>query len=147
MASRLDRDRPAALKIVSKGERAFEITVVAFDYFSEFSILCGLLASFGFDIQAGNVHTSSDEETPPGRGPLARPKRPASRTIVDVFQASLVPGEEFDVERRQRLEEALVALVRLLDQEKFNEARDQVNRHLIAYLSKAKVPEGGFFRR
>lgn len=143
MASRLDRDRPAALKIVSKGERAFEITVVAFDYFSEFSILCGLLASFGFDIQAGNVHTSSDEEPAPGRGPLARPKRPTSRTIVDVFQASLVPGEEFDAGRRQRLEEALVALVRLLDQDKFNEARDQVNRHLIAYLSKAKVPEGG----
>jgi len=143
MASRLDRDRPADLKIVSRGERKFEITVVAFDYFSEFSILCGLLASFGFDIQAGNVHTSSDEEPAPGRGPLARPKGPAPRTIVDVFQASLVPGEEFDAERRQRLEEALVLLVRLLDQERFNEARDQVNRHLIAYLSKAKVPEGG----
>lgn len=146
MAARLDRDRPAALKITPKGDRAFEITVVAFDYFSEFSILCGLLASFGLDIQAGNVHTFSDEEAPPARGGFARPKRPAARKIVDVFQTALVSGEQFDAERRQRLEEALVSLVRLLEQGEFNEARDQVNRHLIAYLSKAKVPEGGLLQ-
>lgn len=143
MASCLDRDRPAALKIVPKVGREFEITVVAFDYFSEFSILCGLLAFFGLDIQAGNVHTFSDEETSPARSGFAGPKRPTPRTIVDVFQTSLVEGERFDAERRQRLEEALVSLVRLLDQDKFHEARDQVNRHLIAHLSKAKVSEGG----
>jgi glutamate-ammonia-ligase adenylyltransferase len=146
MASCLDRDRPAALKIVSKNDRDFEITIVAFDYFSEVSILCGLLASFGLDIQAGNVHTFSDEEAEPALGNFARPKRTVPRKIVDVFQTSLVPGEAFDAERRQRLEEALVSLVRLLKQDKFNEARDQVNRHLIAYLSKAKVPEGGLLQ-
>ena len=146
MAAGLDRERPAALKIVSKGDRAFEITVVAFDYFSEFSILCGLLASFGLDIQAGNVHTFSDAQTEPARKSPARPDRPAPRKIVDVFQTSLVTGELFDAERQRRLEEALVALVRLLAQGRFNEARDRVNRHLIAYLSKAKAPEGGLLQ-
>ncbi len=146
MASRLDRDRPATLKIVSRRDRAYEITVVAFDYFSEFSILCGLLASFGLDIQAGNVHTFSDEEAPPARGGLAGPKRPAGRKIVDVFQTALVPGEQFDAERQQRLEEALVSLVRLLEQGRFNEARDRVNRHLIAHLSKAEVAEGALLQ-
>ncbi len=146
MASHLTRDRPAALKIVSKGKRAFEITVVAFDYFSEFSILCGLLAPFGLDIQAGNVHTFSDEEAPAARSGLTGATRRGARKIVDVFQTALVPGEPFDAERMERLEEALVALVRLLEQERFNEARDQVNRHLIAYLSKAKVSEGGLLQ-
>lgn len=143
IASRLDRDRPAALKIIPKGGRRFEITVVAFDYFSEFSILCGLLASFGFDIEAGNIHTFSDEAGAPPRGD---PVQRTPRKIVDVFQTSLAEGETFDADRPQRLEEALVSLVRLLEQGRFNEARDQVNRRLIAYLSKAIASEGGLLQ-
>jgi len=146
MASRLDHERPAALKIIPRRNQAFEITVVAFDYFSEFSILCGLLASFGFDIQAGNVHTFSDEEAAPLQEGRVRPKRPAFRKIVDVFQTSQGLEASFDAGRLQRLEEALLSLIRLLEQGRFNEARDQVNRHLIAYLSKAEIPDGGLLQ-
>src|SRR6266540_1947240 len=46
----------------------YDVAVVAFDYFAEFSILCGLLAAHRLSIESGHVHTF---------GP--------ARKIVDVF--------------------------------------------------------------
>ncbi|MBI3804011.1 MAG: hypothetical protein HY282_09655 [Nitrospirae bacterium] len=139
MAASLTPAVPGAVKIISKQTDTFEFTVVAFDYFSEFSILCGLIASFGLNIQAGNVHTFSDESR-------AGARRHARRKIVDVFEVSLTAGTRFDAEAQQRFSETLLALLRLLDQGEDTEARDQVNQRLVASLSQAMRPPGGLLQ-
>jgi glutamate-ammonia-ligase adenylyltransferase len=60
MSVDLNADHPVQLKITPRGKDRFAIVIVAFDYFSEFSILCGLLTSYDLDIQNGNSHTFSD---------------------------------------------------------------------------------------
>ncbi|HEY4485506.1 MAG TPA: hypothetical protein VI702_04160, partial [Nitrospiria bacterium] len=57
MSARLGRGHPVEVEIAPLGGPAFEIVVVARDYFSEFSILCGLISAFGLDIQSGNIYT------------------------------------------------------------------------------------------
>ncbi|HZR47796.1 MAG TPA: hypothetical protein VFA47_13885, partial [Candidatus Manganitrophaceae bacterium] len=133
MARRLDPAHPVALEIRPLEERKFQITVVAFDYFSEFSILCGLLSSFGLNIQAGDVHTFSDLE---GR----------RRKIVDVFQVERIVGEPFDDESRQRFEAALQELILLLHRGAFQQARTRVNRRLTEYLGKRKEGSRGLLQ-
>lgn len=140
MASCLTPDAPAAVRVISNDDRRFELTVVAFDYFSEFAILSGLIASFGLTIHAGNVHTFSDE------APAGERRRSAPRKIVDVFQLSLTEGGRFDAEAQRQFSETLLALVRLLDRGAHAEARNQVNQRLIASLSEAMRPPGGLLQ-
>ncbi len=161
LAACLDRDHPIALKIAPRGARAFRITVVGFDYFSEFSILCGLLTSFGLNIQSGHVHTFSDRKDAPPRPavPPHVPPRPglpsglsprkmvsvptgnhSQKVIVDVFEVVSVEGKRFDAERQHRFEKELVSLVHLLKEGRSGEARNRVNLHLIATLSRADLP-------
>jgi glutamate-ammonia-ligase adenylyltransferase len=120
----LDSEHPVRLKIVLRGLRRFEIIVVAFDYFSEFSILCGWLATFGFDIQTGNIYTFS------GR-------------ILDIFDVRLRPGEVFHASRKEQFVAELNALIRLLGDSRFQEARERLNRRLIEHLEKMKVKFSG----
>ncbi len=129
MARGLDPLHPVALRILPLGGRIFQATIVAFDYFSEFSILCGLLSSFGLNIQAGDVHTSSD---------LQDPRRGGRRRIVDVFQAELIEGALFDAEKQKAFSEALQELISLLHRGAFQEARTRVNHRLIQYFGKQK---------
>ena len=133
MALRLDPSNPVALEIRPLDGRRFQITVVAFDYFSEFSILCGLLSSFGLNIQAGDVHTFSDVQG--GR-----------RKIVDVFQVEGIEGETFDGEKQKRYETALRELIRLLHRGAFQEARTQVNRRLTESMGKRKEGARGLLQ-
>jgi glutamate-ammonia-ligase adenylyltransferase len=60
----LNSDHPVAT-IVSDGENGTIVwTVLAFDYASEFSVISGLLAAYGFSILSGNVFTYARTETP-----------------------------------------------------------------------------------
>jgi glutamate-ammonia-ligase adenylyltransferase len=161
MARRLDPLHPVALQIIPRGDRRFQMTVVAFDYFSEFSILCGLLSSFGLNIQAGDVHTFSDiqnrrRDFPPflpkaqnraaeRRGPTLA-ARETQRKIVDVFQVEPIEGERFDAPKQKTFEAALEELILLLHREAFQEARNQVNNRLIQYLGIQKEAAHGLLQ-
>lgn len=133
MARRLDPVHPVALGIRHLDQRRFQVTVVAFDYFSEFSILCGLLSSFGLNIQAGDVHTFSDVQT-------------QRRKIVDVFEVAPIEEETFDTAQQRRFEAALQELILLLHRGGFQEARTQVNRRLTEYLGKQKEAARGLLQ-
>jgi glutamate-ammonia-ligase adenylyltransferase len=126
MAARLGPEAPVALAIDRLGE-GLEITVVAYDLFAEFSILCGLLASFGLDIESGHAHTFDAEAGSPA-------------TIVDVFRVRhgrLTPA------RRREFEAELRAVVDLLREGDADGARDRVSRRLGEYLgSLPRRPRG-----
>ena len=119
MSRALDSLHPVQLKVTPRGKGRFDMIIVAFDYFSEFSILCGLLAAFGFDIHAGNIYTVSGK-------------------IVDVFHVSLHPGEVFHVSRQKEFEKEVQTLIRLLGGGLFQEARERLNRRLVEHLEKGK---------
>lgn len=136
LSAQLDEDTPVRLDLRPRKHGRYDVVVVAFDYFSELSVLCGLLAAFGFDIESGRIYTFS--APPPAalqrqgrRGPRVSPKK-----IVDVFRVRLLPGESFDDERRRLMDAELLALVKLLAAGRTDEARDRLNRHLIEHFDR-----------
>lgn len=146
MSCALHPERPVQLQVTALEEGKFDITIVAFDYFSEFSIICGLLSSFGFDIQAGNIYTFSRKRPEPGQEPpqrrpgFKRPGLPVSspNKIVDVFRVGLQPGHAFDLAKQEEFERELHILTRLLGDSQFQEARDRLNRYLIEHLEQVR---------
>src|SRR5947207_2250991 len=63
------------------GDGQFDVVIVAFDYPSEFSIVCGLISAFGLDIRAGNVYSFGKSEA-----------GVSARKIVDVFNVAVKEG-------------------------------------------------------
>jgi glutamate-ammonia-ligase adenylyltransferase len=151
MSLDLNADRPVRLMIAPKGKDRFTIVIVAFDYFSEFSILCGLLASFDLDIQNGYSHTFSDRRPVPqphffprGRWPRKiRRAMPSRKKIVDVFDVRARPGVPFTDIKRLEFENELVRLIRLLGEGKSEAVREHLNRRLVERMEKRKGPFAG----
>ncbi|MEK7307049.1 MAG: hypothetical protein AAB014_05370 [Nitrospirota bacterium] len=148
MSGSIDPEHPIQLRVTPRGENRFDIIIVSFDYFSEFSIICGLMASFGFDIEKGNIYTfsrtsrteSSRSNFPAkDRGNKGRVSPSGSPVkIVDIFNVRLSEGNGFDRLKKLELEEELSSLIRLLREGLFQEAREQLNLRLAEYLEKTK---------
>ena len=142
MANRLWLARPVQLGVAARSGGGFDLTIVAFDYFSELSIICGLVSAFGFNIDAGRVYTFSGEKPSSHSSP---PRRAGSRgtyhprKIVDAFSVSLRDGCVFDGDKQAEFSHELESLVRLLGDRMFAEARDRVNRRLVEYLDQART--------
>ncbi len=120
MSRQVEPEHPISLNIKPLDEGQFRITIVAFDYFSGFSILCGLLSSFGLDIVSGEVHTYSDRTI---------------RKIIDVLHIRTTNHEGvFDLPQQESFKEEFQILEQLLGREHYREARKRVNDRLVAYL-------------
>lgn len=141
LAADLTHERPARLSVEARVQGRYDIAVVALDYFSEFAIVCGLLAAHGLDIESGHVHTGESAPAPPPRErrPRRRPASVAARKIVDVFRVH---------PRRQppepgALEAELVGLLRLVAKGEAVEARERVNRRLAESLERPSGSSAG----
>ena len=144
LAAGLDEDQPARLAMRARGPRTFDLVVVAFDYFSELSVLCGLIASFGLDIESGSVFTFGPSPVPSARYRRARPPHVSPKKIVDVFRVRRLPEEgDFGDGDRDALQEELRVLVRLIGDGRFDEARDRLDRRLVELLERVKPRFGG----
>jgi [glutamine synthetase] adenylyltransferase / [glutamine synthetase]-adenylyl-L-tyrosine phosphorylase len=142
----LTLDHPCELSIRPREGGRFDITVVAYDYFSEFATICGLLSAFGLNIEEGRIYTFA-EATSSAKMPVCTPwpiRRPKVRPglgrkkIVDMFVVRPAPDQPFTVSHQAQLREMLTGMIRLLDTGNFEEARQQVNRRLIERLSKQR---------
>lgn len=140
LAARLDAEHPVESLVASRGGRRFEMVIIAFDYFAEFSILCGLLASFGLDIQSGQVDTLPAPRPTPQAGRLRRRSPHPRRMIVDVFQVRVSDGTTFDDAQQAAFRSELRALIALLEGGKVHEARAAVNRRVVERLAEARAP-------
>src|SRR5690349_10266237 len=68
LAARLDPEHPSHTTFIHRPDGSVDLVIVAYDYFSEFAVICGLLASFGLDIREGRIFTSGEPvTTPPAR--------------------------------------------------------------------------------
>lgn len=110
------------------------LIIVAFDYFAELSIICGLLAAFGFDIESGDIYSFSR------RPAMGRRKAGAAGKIVDVFVVRPSEGEDLYEAKKEGFGVELAGLVRLLAAGKADEARDRLNRRLVEHLEAAGDP-------
>ena len=86
MAHRLDREHLVEVDAALQPDGAWRVTVVAFDYPGELSLICGLLFAYGLDINQGQVFSY---ETELGDGGTRRGSLPGK--IVDVFHVT--PGD------------------------------------------------------
>ncbi len=147
LAARLDLDHPCQVAISERPDGLLDIVIVAYDYFSEFATVCGLLSAFGLDIRDGNIYTFAETPAVPVRQPRLSglPRRRGSRRaglarkkIVDVFRARPLPDLAWTTEHRRQLAEQLDTTIRLLDSARYQEARNLVNRKLVETLGRSR---------
>ena len=146
LAARLDPDHPSQAAYTARADGSLDLIIVAYDYFSEFAVICGLLASFGLDIREGRIFTSADPVTAPPARRDARPLRSRAprkpgltrKKIVDVFHVQPVPGTVFTHAHEEQLSQELEGMLRLLDSQRFQEARHRVNRRLVETLDRTR---------
>jgi glutamate-ammonia-ligase adenylyltransferase len=146
MAAQLTPSRPARLGVTAREAGRYDVAVVAFDYFAELSILCGLLAAHRLDIQSGHIHTFAlaVRESAPAR-PRSGPRRPPppsafpSRKIVDVFRVVPRDGRPPDP---AALERELLELLGLVTDGRTDEARERINRRLVESLADVATAGG-----
>lgn len=148
LTAQLTPEHPSRIAVAEQQDKRFEITIVAYDYFSEFAMICGLLSAFGLNIEEGHIYTFAEATAPQsprtswtGRGPRVRAKSNSSlnrKKIVDMFRVLPVPGTELGTEQQDLLAEALHSVITLLDRGQFEEARFAVNRRLVEQLGKRR---------
>jgi len=153
LAAMLTPEHLCECSVAVAGNGSFELTVLAYDYFSEFATICGLLSAFGLNIEEGQIYTFTEPARaaePPrslyGQGLRQRSKvRPGltRKKIVDVFRVRPLGDASFTPEDHAALAAELNTLIALLDEGKFEEARHAVNRHLVEHLGKRRASFSG----
>jgi glutamate-ammonia-ligase adenylyltransferase len=88
----LDADHLVQVDAVPLEDEYWRVTIVAYDYPGELSLICGLMFVYGLDISDGNVFTYENLEG----APTSRKDKTSSRKIVDVFTvlpaSGVLPG-------------------------------------------------------
>lgn len=153
LAAQLTPEHPCEVTIAERDTQQFDLTIVAYDYFSEFANICGLLSAFGLNIEEGQIYTfteSAPAASPARSGyssaPRLKPKtRPglSRKKIVDVFRVQPGRGVPCGPDDQTRLIAELTALLKRLDAEQFDEARQAVNRQLVEQLGKRRSSFSG----
>jgi glutamate-ammonia-ligase adenylyltransferase len=150
LANQLTFDQPCAMLIQALPSYQYQLTLVAYDYFSEFATFCGVLSSFGLDIREATIFTSL--ETPSalststkssrGHPHLKRSSRPMQgltrKIVVDVFHVQALDGFQFGESEQREFRETVTTLLQLLQKNQIRQARRQVNRRLIENLGKMR---------
>ena len=139
LASRLTPDHPCELSVLDKGAGRSEISIVAYDYFSEFAAICGVLSAFGLNIEEGRIYTFV-EATPPSLSAGRSKGRPglSRKKIVDVFLVHPLDRSGFPPPQHDALRQTITEIVQLLDAGQFEDARQYVNRRLVERLDKQR---------
>jgi len=154
LASRLTPDHPCELSVLDKRAGRSEISIVAYDYFSEFAAICGVLSAFGLNIEEGQIYTFV-EATPspsPRRKAPSTTDRPTVRPglsrkkIVDVFLVHPIDRTGFPSPQHNALRQTVIEIIQLLDAGRFEEARQYVNRRLVERLDKQRSAFTGLLR-
>ena len=143
LVERLTPDHPCHVS-VTEHDGGWLLVIVAYDYFSEFAAIAGLLSSHRLDIREGALYTYTDASGQAGPRPAApgrrAPTRPglSRKKIVDVFRVRPLPGSTFGPTEQRALAGELEQVIRLLDARQFTDARRFVNRRLVETLGKAR---------
>jgi glutamate-ammonia-ligase adenylyltransferase len=144
LAGQLDGERLAIVDAVPIEHGQWRVTVVAYDYPGELSIICGLMFVYRLNILDGNAFTyepleagkrSAPDPKParrarPGAGPRpsSEPAPDAGRKLVDVFTVKPVGPEPADL--WERYSQDLGSLLKLMRLGQRREARGEMAKRV-----------------
>jgi glutamate-ammonia-ligase adenylyltransferase len=134
MSGNLTPDHPIECDIQAATPRNCNIVIAGFDYLSELSIFCGLMAAFGLNIRSGNVYSFGK--------PVSVSSRVRAR-IVDFFSVGLRQNATFEAGEQEAFKTELQILVRLLSKGLRDEASKRLNWLLVAGLERLKDAPAG----
>ncbi|HFB52129.1 MAG TPA: glutamine synthetase adenylyltransferase, partial [Anaerolineae bacterium] len=130
LAGNLRSDRLAEVDARPLADNRWQVTVVAFDYLGELSLICGLFFAHGFDIHGGNVFTyRPPAETAPDR----------RRKIVDVFVVSPTAGQTVSADLWQQYAADLQSLLDFLERGESDAAQGKLAERLAGLYRRARV--------
>ncbi len=110
LAGRLSDESPVIVDARPLGGGTWRVTVVAYDFPGELSVISGLMVVYGLNIQQGEVFTY--EPLPEAKGKLSQ--RDARQKIVDAFTVQPVEGLQIDEETWTRYAADLVEYHRMV---------------------------------
>jgi glutamate-ammonia-ligase adenylyltransferase len=128
LAQRLDTDNQVEVDAYPLEGGHWRVTIVAYDYPGELSLICGLLFAYGLSILEGNVFTYEPSSPPDGgRRRREHPK------IVDVFTVEPVRGG-IAPETWGRYADDLADLLRMMQAGQRREARGELAKRVAVSL-------------
>ena len=154
LVGNLSHDLPCTTHIHQNHSGLHELVIVAYDYFSEFATICGILSAFGLDIREAFIFTYADRPSQESKN-TATKKNPrkdlywwsirspqahglSRKKVVDVFRFQVLRGFTFHPEDQQRLNNELIAMFHLLETRHVRDVRIQVNRQLVETFGKIR---------
>ena len=155
LIAQLTPEHPCDATFMRQRDGRIEVTIVAYDYFSELATTCGLLSAFGLNIVEGYIYTFAERIDPPlprtkwrGFEPRIRPKTQVSsglhrKKIVDIFLVKPAREVPFGPNEHTQLRVELAELLDLLASRNYVEVRHIVNRQLIEQLGKRRKSFSG----
>jgi [glutamine synthetase] adenylyltransferase / [glutamine synthetase]-adenylyl-L-tyrosine phosphorylase len=126
LASLLDTRRLAAVEGRPLPDGTWQVTIVAYDFPGELSIICGLMVVYGMDIVKGDVFTYES-----GQEAAARDHE---RKIVDAFCIQPVRGEAPSAGTWLRYEQDLEGLLQMVRAGQRREARGELAKRVVNSL-------------
>jgi glutamate-ammonia-ligase adenylyltransferase len=126
LLAEVSAQQPVTVRVVPQSPKTAEILIVGYDFFGEFSLITGLMASFGLNVLEGQVFSY---QSGPGR------PTPWGHTqggmLIDTFLVEFDPERPFDDASQTHFAARLTELLCLLERGKLQEARDRLNYQLI----------------
>jgi glutamate-ammonia-ligase adenylyltransferase len=159
LAGQLNEQQLVHVEAVLNGGNHWQVTVVAYDYLGELSLICGLMFVYGLDIQSGEIFTYETPEKPStilevvskrrsrsGKWPKPSdqetvPSNLARQKIVDVFSVQSIDSEP-DWEAYTT---DLQALLKMLHTGQRREARSELARRVGAVFAEMDSAERPLF--
>jgi glutamate-ammonia-ligase adenylyltransferase len=163
----LDLDRPALVDVQPLEANRSRVTIVAYDYPGELTLICGLMFVYGWNIHDGEVFTyepGEGEDRPrmaapatagiapsrvvpsrknPPSGGDPTPKGDSPRKIVDVFTVSPVRAQPAGV--WEAYTQDLTALLKRMAAGQRREARGELARRVAAAFQEISETESPLF--
>jgi glutamate-ammonia-ligase adenylyltransferase len=132
LAARLGDRNPIELAAEHIEEGYWRVTIVAYDYLGELSLICGLLFAHGLSIVDGHVYTYEAAADTPAQLPTRPAAADSRRKIVDVFTVKhVVPESAAETGAIWRTYATdLAALLRLLETGRQRDAQGELAKRV-----------------
>ena len=147
MAGQLSSENQVEVRTERLNDLDWRVTIVAYDYLGELSLICGLLFEIGINIIEGNIFTYEPADLSSKSGAGSSKKRPprqkpadTRRKIVDVFTVRSSGGEiSKDVWQTYSLE--LASFVKMLKERKQREVHGELAKRVANTLPQFSRPK------
>ena len=134
LAAQLDPSNLVEIAAHALESSRWEVTVVAYDYPGELSLICGLLFAYGFSIESGHVFTYEPTEHNAPRSARKARQMERPRKIVDTFIVRAV-NEGTTMALWRRYSEELTELLKMMQVGKRRESRGVLAKRVAAAIS------------